>query len=112
MMTITRREALRLAAMVGATGLLGGRLVQTVYASDAYSAVVLAKGPVGYWRLGEAAGPVATDASGAGYDGSYLGNPTFGQPGAIAGDLDTAVGLSGPESRDYVEIPDPTDGSQ
>jgi hypothetical protein len=29
-----------------------------------YSSVVLAKGPIGYWRLGEAAGPTAVDASG------------------------------------------------
>jgi hypothetical protein len=109
---ITRRTALKVGAMAGATGLLGGRLVRTAYASGAYSSVVLAKGPVGYWRLGEAAGPAATDVSGGGYDGSYLGNPAFAQPGAIVGDPDTAVGFNGPNSRDYVEIPDPTDGSQ
>jgi hypothetical protein len=78
-----------------------------VVASEAYSAVVLAKGPVGYWRLGELAGPMAADASGNGYDGTYNGNPTFGQPGAIVGDPDTAVGLNGPDSRDYIDIPDP-----
>ena len=60
--------------------------------STNYSGVVLAKGPVGYWRLGEAVGPTAVDASGFGYDGTYNGNPTFGQPGAIADDPDTAIG--------------------
>lgn len=72
-----------------------------------YSDVILAKGPVGYWRLGEAAGPTAADASGNGSDGVYFGSPTFGQPGAIANDPDTAIACNGPDSRDYVEVPDP-----
>jgi hypothetical protein len=76
-------------------------------ASDRYSSAVLEKGPVGYWRLGEQSGPIATDASGFGADGTYRGKPTLGQPGALVNDEDTAVGLNGPASRDYVEIPDP-----
>lgn len=107
MRRVSRRDVLRMGAAAGLVGVIGGRLVRTVVASDAYSGVVLAKGPVGYWRLGEAAGPTAADASGNGYDGTYNGNPTFGQPGAIVGDPDTAVGFNGPDSRDYVEIPDP-----
>jgi hypothetical protein len=74
---------------------------------QAYSASVLDKGPVGYWRLGEAAGPTAHDSSANALDGVYNGKPTFGQPGAIANDPDTAVGFNGPDSRDFVEIPDP-----
>jgi hypothetical protein len=109
MKCMSRRHMLKLAA-AGAAG-LGGvvhrPLLRTVIASDQYSSVVLAKGPVGYWRLGEGAGPTASDSSGNGYDGVYLGNPTFGQLGAIAGDPDTAIGLNGPDSRDYVEIADP-----
>jgi hypothetical protein len=108
---LTRRNALKLAAAVGAAGIFGGPLVRTGIASDAYSSVVLAKGPVGYWRLGESAAPIATDASGLANDGTYLGSPAFGQPGAITGDPDTAVGFNGPESRDYVEIADPTDAT-
>ncbi len=104
---VSRREVLRMAAVAGVTGLVSGRLVKTAKASDAYSSVVLAKGPVGYWRLGEAVGPTAADASGNGNDGTYFGNPTFGQPGAIANDRDAAVGFNGPPSNDYVEIPDP-----
>lgn len=103
----TRREVLRIGVAAGVTGLVGGWLGKTAVASDDYSAVVLAKGPVGYWRLGEAEGPTAADASGNGYDGTYVGNPTFGQPGAIVNDPDTAVGFNGPDSKDYVEIPDP-----
>ena len=74
---------------------------------DSYSQVVLAKGPVGYWRLGEADGPAAFDSLSNGNDGTYFGNPSFGQPGVINNDPDTAVGFTGPDSGDYVEVPDP-----
>jgi hypothetical protein len=74
---------------------------------DSYSQVVLAKGPVGYWRLGEAGSPTAFDSSGNGNGGTYYGNPSFGQPGAINNDPDTAVGFNGSDSGDYVEVPDP-----
>jgi hypothetical protein len=107
MAKLNRREVLRRAALAGATGLVGSRLIKTTRASDTYSSVVLAKGPVGYWRLGEASGPTAADASGNGYDGTYFGTPTFGQLGAIANDSDTAVGFNGPGSMDYAEVPDP-----
>ena len=79
---------------------------QANIATDPYSTVVLAKGPVGYWRLGESRGPVAADTSGNGFDGAYQGNPNLGEPGAIAGSADTAIRLNGFSSGDYVEIPD------
>ena len=75
--------------------------------SDSYSQVVLAKGPVGYWRLGEPGGPAALDSSANGNGGTYYGDPSFGQPGAINNDPDTAVGFNGPGSGDYAEVPDP-----
>lgn len=109
MRNMSRRQMLKVAA-AGAAGLVGVSrrpLFRTVRASDQYSSFVLAKGPVGYWRLGESAGVTAFDASGNGNDGTYFGNPTLGQAGAISGDPDTAVGLNGPDSRDYVEIADP-----
>lgn len=108
-MARTRREFFKVAAAgaAGLAGLTGGRLVRTLRASDTYSSVVLAKGPVGYWRLGEGAGPTASDFSGNGNDGTYSGNPNFGQPGAINNDPDTAVGLNGFGSGDFVEIGDP-----
>ena len=109
MRCINRRTALKVGAM-SAAGLAARSVVpmaRTRVASDQYSSVVLAKGPVGYWRLGEAEGPTAFDASGNGYDGISMGNPTFGEPGAIANDPDTAIGVNGPTSMDYVEIADP-----
>jgi hypothetical protein len=107
MRRVTRRDVLKLGAAAGLAGVIGGRLVRTVVASDRYSGVVLAKGPVGYWRLGEAAGPTAADDSGNFYDGTYNGTPTYGQRGAIVNDPNTAVGFKGPGARDYVEIPEP-----
>jgi len=116
MAILTRREALRLAAATGLVSVLGGprvkaaRLAQKEIAlSPDYRDGVLAKGPVGYWRLGEDAGPTAFDETPNGYDGSYVGNPTFGMPGAICDDPDTAVQFNG---TDYVEIPDSADFSQ
>ena len=108
MRSMTRRQLLKMAAAgAGVAAVARKTLVRTVRASDQYSSVVLAKGPVAYWRLGEASGRTAADASCNSYDGTYLGNPTFGQPGAIVNDPDTAIGLNGPDSMDYVEIPDP-----
>ena len=75
--------------------------------SSRYESTVLAKQPVGYWRLGEQVGPTAADASGLGCDGTYFGNPTLNQRGALIDDQDAAIGLNGPTSRDYVEILDP-----
>jgi Concanavalin A-like lectin/glucanases superfamily len=80
-------------------------------ASDLYSAVVLAKAPVGYWRLGESSGPTAADSSNNANSGTYFGDPNLGQPGAIANSSNTAVGLRGAGSSDYVEIPDPDNAS-
>jgi len=77
--------------------------------SLAYRDAVLAKNPVAYWRLGEAAGPNALDETNNGHNGIYVGNPTFGQPGAIHGDSNTAVQFTG---TNYVEIPDSADFSQ
>jgi hypothetical protein len=77
--------------------------------SLAYRAAVLAKNPVAYWRLGEATGTTALDETGNGHDGTYIGNPTFGQPGAINGDPNTAVQFNG---TNYVEIRDSADFSQ
>jgi hypothetical protein len=74
-----------------------------------YRNAVLSKSPVAYWRLGESTGPDAADESGNGHAGSFHGTPTFGVPGAINGDPDTAIQFNG---ADYVEIADSEDFSQ
>ncbi|HEY1692130.1 MAG TPA: LamG domain-containing protein [Polyangiaceae bacterium] len=63
--------------------------------SSVYRAAVLADDPLAYWRLDETSGTVAHDETGHGHDGTYVGTFTLGQPGALAGDPDTAVGLDG-----------------
>ncbi|HEV3260444.1 MAG TPA: hypothetical protein VG013_26550, partial [Gemmataceae bacterium] len=64
-------------------------------ASADYMQTVLADNPAGYWRLGEASGTTASDSSGNGHNGTYMGGVTLGQPGAIAGDPNTSVAFNG-----------------
>lgn len=64
-----------------------------------YASEVAADSPVLWWRLGEASGTTAADASGNGRDGTYVGSPTLGV-GGLVGDGDTAVGFDGVD--DYV----------
>ena len=60
-----------------------------------YTDVVAADGPVAYWRMGESsAASAAADQMGT-RDGTYTGGVTVGEPGAIAGDTDTAARLDG-----------------
>jgi hypothetical protein len=60
-----------------------------------YATVILGDHPAAYYRLGEASGTTAFDSSGNSHDGTYLGGPTLGQPGALAGDPDTSVQFNG-----------------
>src|SRR5947209_543413 len=59
-----------------------------------YLSTILADSPFVYWRLGEATGSTAADASGNGRDGSYTGSLTLARPGATA-DGDTAALFAG-----------------
>jgi hypothetical protein len=64
-----------------------------------YAAEVLADAPLTYLRLGEAAGSkLASDATGNGQSGTLGNGHTFGVPGAISGDGDTALHLDGVHS--------------
>lgn len=53
--------------------------------ANGYSAEVLADSPIGYWRLDETSGTLLADSSGNGRHGTYIGNPSLGNPGAVAG---------------------------
>jgi Concanavalin A-like lectin/glucanases superfamily/CARDB len=67
-------------------------------APPSYAAQVLADGPIGYWRLGEAPGsPTAADSSVNGNNGNYTGGITLGQPGFHGGD--TAALFDGATGR-------------
>ena len=65
-------------------------------ASLAYGGTVLGtQGLEGYWRLGEASGTVAAEASGHTVAGSYFGAPGLGARGALSADADNAVRFDG-----------------
>jgi Concanavalin A-like lectin/glucanases superfamily/PKD domain len=59
-------------------------------------------GLVGYWRLGEAAGPSLADSKGAA-TGSALNGTVFGLTGALAGDPNTALSFDG--ANDFGSVP-------
>lgn len=64
--------------------------------SSTYRAAVLADSPVGYWRLGDAAGSTTChDETGHGHDGAVIGGVTLGARGALANDTDTAARFDG-----------------
>ena len=75
-----------------------------------YRELVLADGPLFYWRFGETSGTVLHDASGHGNTGTFYDDVTLGAPGAIAGDRDTAIaihGTSGFTTQSDATEPDP-----
>jgi Concanavalin A-like lectin/glucanases superfamily len=75
----------------------------TVLQPTGYAAAVVADKPVGLWRLGEPAGPVAYDYWG-GYNGDAGTTPVaFGTPGALLNDADTAASFDGAATK--IEIP-------
>jgi hypothetical protein len=101
---LSRREMLAVTGAAGLAAFCGNALAgppQSPYAKS-----VLANKPVAYWRLGEKKGPVAHDDTGHKHDGKYVGKPHMGQPGAIFGDPDEAIGLDGPKTKSYVEVPE------
>ena len=73
------------------------------YTGTTYADEVIADAPVGYWRMGEAAGTWLVDGSGHGRWGTYTGSGvTYGATGAVTGD--TAVTLDG--SAGYASVAD------
>src|SRR5689334_8448602 len=79
-----------------------------------YAAAVLADGPRAYYRLGDAQGLLARDATSNANDAEILttntGQVTMGMPGALPGDPDTATyfrgeGIAGNESVATAHFP-------
>jgi len=60
-----------------------------------YAQEVLLDHPLAYWRFDEKSGTTATDSSGNGNDGTYVGGVTLGSPGAIVNDPGTSVTFDG-----------------
>ncbi len=112
----SRREMLALAGGTALTALTGTLRASHAAAADgakrsAYEQTVLESKPAAYWLLGESKGQTAEDAAGHGLKGRYVGHPDLGQKGAIVSDANRAIGLDGPRTKSYVEIPDSDDFS-
>lgn len=75
-------------------------------AGSKYAALVLADGPIAYWRLGETSGINAVDLTGNGHDGLLKNGVKLGEPGALTGDSDAAMYFDG---TTYVDIGDELD---
>ena len=61
-----------------------------------YQSTVLSDNPMAYWRLGEASGATqAVDTSGNGYTATYNSGVSFGAPGAVVNDTNTAISSNG-----------------
>src|SRR5262249_35434662 len=52
-----------------------------------------------YWKLGEASGTTAADASGANRPGTYAGGVGLARAGALTGDSNTSVQFDGNDDR-------------
>ena len=91
---------------LGAVGLVRGEPAGAAETGPrTYPDAVLAKGPVGYWRLGETTGTTAVDLTANHRDGLYKGAVAMGERGALGPrDTDPAIRLDG--RRSYVEIAD------
>lgn len=59
-----------------------------------YSNAVLSLTPVAYYRLNQASGTVAADASGNSHAGTLAGVAAYSVPGALPSDADTALGFT------------------
>jgi hypothetical protein len=79
-------------------------------APTTWSSAVSQSGPISWWRLGEATPAAgAVDSTSRTSGALYQGGVTFGTPGAVAGDTNTAVTLDGGSGylASRVATPDP-----
>jgi hypothetical protein len=105
----SRRTPWAAAALLALT-LTGPTATADAHGGRAYSAKVLNGDPLSYWRLGESAGPVAIDQTGA-RPGTYSGG-TLGLAGALRRDDNTSLGLDGKTTKpegEHVEMGDAYD---
>jgi hypothetical protein len=67
----------------------------------AYQAAVLADSPIGYWTLGDASGPAASNSVGGGAAGAYGGTFYLGEPSLY----DDATCMYTPSAGGYMVVP-------
>jgi Concanavalin A-like lectin/glucanases superfamily len=111
---LTRRQMLQWSGTAGLAGLaVAASPVRAPAATPSYRKAVLAKKPVGYWRLGDMVLTTAIDASLNRRHGKYHGNPKS-TPGALRADADPGIALDGKsyvEIRDHAQFSQPTSGA-
>jgi hypothetical protein len=64
-------------------------------AGGAYSDLIMADNPMGYWRLDENSGPTAEDFTSNDIDLTYGGAVSYGETGILGAEENRAVGLDG-----------------
>ncbi len=64
-------------------------------AGGAYSDLIMADNPMGYWRLDESSGPTAEDFTSNNIDLTYGGAVSYGEAGILGAEGNGAVGLDG-----------------
>ncbi len=69
-------------------------VAQTTAVSPSYPTAVLTDTPTGYWKLADASGTAAADASGSNNSGAISGGVSLNQPGATADGVN-AMGFDG-----------------
>src|SRR5438093_4057819 len=78
----------------------------TLAGHAAYRDQILADQPVGYWRLGDAVGSTTATNSGSlgtNGNGTIFRNVTFGVPGALQGDNNTAANFDAAQAK--IDVP-------
>jgi hypothetical protein len=96
--TVTATDARKLSSTVG---------FNWVITRITYSSVVMADGPLGYWRMADTKVTKAHDSTGNAWHGVFQGAPGFGRPGALAQDTDPATYFDG--SSTGATVPDRND---
>jgi hypothetical protein len=88
---VRRRRTLPFGVLVA----LIGALIVVPPAAATYNGAILADGPAGYWRLDDTSpSSPAADSTSNGLDGTYSGDVTVAQPGALAGSFDLSVAVA------------------
>jgi trimeric autotransporter adhesin len=108
------RRASTVGVVLGACGFRSGVESSLADASRAtadalstpYRDAVLASSPVAYWRVDERSGSLVHDIgrTPGTYNGTYMGMPTLGVPGALASETDPAASFDG--SDGLFSVPD------
>lgn len=72
--------------------------------TQSYKDVVLADGPVAYWRLDETSGSTAADETGNGNTGTYVNSPDLDQLPAVPSGRSVLLNASGTDEEEHISF--------